>query len=415
MKAYYDPKKWRSSIAFIPLLMAAFLTPAFGQLAFFGEPITDPFELGLTPHTGGSMFPTLADIDSDGDLDLFVGEKWNYSSGCFTETSLDFYRNVGNSDCPDFQFEASYPFGIPEEATNIKFVDINGDGLLDLFGRKDCISATVDGVFICILNTGTAMAPVFDAGDILYAPFGLDSEGITGASIATLAFADLNGDGTYDAFINGRTGGHFLYQENTGSPTAPNFAARQADPFGLSLPAMPNGPIYGALADWDCDGDVDMMNTLWEIDINANLFQLYFHENKYDELGFVQFEPAVLLSPSFIVAQGDLDGDGDLDAMAFDSYATNISNLCVTLPEAAFSADPTEANLAYAFINSSIAHPGCVGVQWSWDFGDGGTSGEENPMHVFPEPGGYEACLIVEDITGRDTFCTTVDVVSGAR
>ena len=416
MKAHYNPKRWRFSAALLSLLTAIFLTPAFGQLDFFSEPLADPFELGLSPHPGGSMFPTLADIDSDGDLDLFVGEKWNYSSGCFTETSLDFYRNEGNSDCPDFQLEASYPFGISEEATNIKFVDINGDGLLDLFGRKDCVSPTVEGAFICILNTGTATEPVFDAGDILYAPFGLDSEGVTGASIATLTFADLDGDGDYDAFINGRTDGHFLYQENTGTPTAPNFKAREADPFGLSLPAMPNGPIYGALADWDCDGDVDMMNTLWDIDIDPNLFRLYFHENKYDELGFVQFEPAVLLAPSFIVAQGDLDGDGDLDVLAFQSYARNISTDCVTLPEAAFNFDHTEDGLQYAFTNaSSFQATECNPVQWFWDFGDGGSSEEEHPTHIFSESGDYEACLIVEDIAGRDTFCTPVDVVSGAR
>ncbi|MCB0546740.1 MAG: VCBS repeat-containing protein [Phaeodactylibacter sp.] len=416
MKTHYAKRKrGRRVTTLLILLTAIFLTPVFGQLDFFGEVVADPFELGLTPHPGGVMFPTLADIDSDGDLDLFVGEKWNYSSGCFTETSLDFYRNVGDSDCPDFQFEASYPFGIPEAATNIKFVDINGDGLLDLFGRKDCVSPTGEGAFICILNSGTATDPVFDVGDILYTPFGLSSGGVSAASVATPAFADLDGDGDYDAFINGRTNGHFLYQENIGTPAAPNFKARVADPFGLSLPATPNGPIFGALADWDCDGDVDMMNTLWHIDIDPNLYQLFFHENKYDELGYTSFEPGVPVNNGFIVAQGDLDGDGDLDIMAFQYYATNISSYCVALPPvAAFSSSQTEVNLEYAFTNTSIVHPGCVGAQWLWDFGDGTTSEEQHPTHVFPEPGAYNVCLAVEDVAGSNEACMQVEILSGA-
>ena len=417
MKTYYARlKRGRPVAALLILLAAFFLTPAFGQLAFFSEEVVeDPFELGLTPHPGGVMFPTLADIDSDGDLDLFVGEKWDYSSGCFTETALDFYRNAGDSDCPNFQFEASYPFGMPEAATNIKFVDINGDGLLDLFGRKDCISPTGEGAFICILNSGTATDPVFDAGDILYNPFGLDSGGVMAASVATPAFADLDGDGDYDAFINGRTNGHFLYQENIGTPAGPNFKVWEADPFGLSLPAMPNGPIFGALADWDCDGDVDMMNTLWDIDIAPNLYRLYFHENKYDELGYISFEPGVPVNNGFIVAQGDLDGDGDLDALAFQYYATNISSYCVALPVAAFSFDHTEDGLQYAFTNESTAQSTeCDSVDWFWDFGDGVTSEEENPAHVYAEGGTYTVCLTVTDIAGSDEACIPVEAISGA-
>ncbi|MCB0599259.1 MAG: VCBS repeat-containing protein [Lewinellaceae bacterium] len=415
MKVHYAKlKRGRSVAALLTLLAAIFLTPAYGQLDFFGEGAEDPFELGLSPHPGGVMFPTLADIDNDGDLDLFVGEKWNYSSGCFTETSLDFYRNAGNSDCPDFQFEAPYPFGIPEAASNIKFVDINGDGLLDLFGRQDCVSGTSEGSFICILNTGTATDPVFDADGIQYAPFGLDSGDVTAASVATLAFADLDGDGDYDAFINGRTNGHFRYQENIGTPTAPNFKAWQADPFGLSLPALPNGPIFGALADWDCDGDVDMMNTLWHIDIDPDLYQLYFHENKYDELGYISFEPGVPVDIGFIIAQGDLDGDGDLDIMAFQYYARNISSYCVTLPEAAFSFGHTEDGLQYAFTNESTAQSTeCDSVQLLWDFGDGIQSREEHPTHVYPESGIYNVCLTVTDIAGNATYCETIQVISG--
>lgn len=36
-------------------------------------------------------------------------------------------------------------------------------------------------------------------------------------------------------------------------------------------------------------------------------------------------------------------------------------------------------------------------VSWLWDFGDGQTSTERNPVHVFSEPGEYDVTLTVSD------------------
>lgn len=36
-------------------------------------------------------------------------------------------------------------------------------------------------------------------------------------------------------------------------------------------------------------------------------------------------------------------------------------------------------------------------VSWLWDFGDGTTSSERNPVHVFAEPGTYDVTLTVSD------------------
>jgi PKD repeat protein len=43
---------------------------------------------------------------------------------------------------------------------------------------------------------------------------------------------------------------------------------------------------------------------------------------------------------------------------------------------------------------------------WSWDFGDGGVSSEQNPVHVFAAPGTYEVCLATDSPCGLgDTLC----------
>ena len=46
-----------------------------------------------------------------------------------------------------------------------------------------------------------------------------------------------------------------------------------------------------------------------------------------------------------------------------------------------------------------------VPTSWAWDFGDGGTSSERNPTHVFPEYGWYEVRL---DIVAGGESCSRV-------
>lgn len=51
------------------------------------------------------------------------------------------------------------------------------------------------------------------------------------------------------------------------------------------------------------------------------------------------------------------------------------------------------------------------GTVVSWDFGDGNTSTESNPTHVYQQPGSYEVMLVMENSLGcLDTSYTTIDV-----
>lgn len=45
---------------------------------------------------------------------------------------------------------------------------------------------------------------------------------------------------------------------------------------------------------------------------------------------------------------------------------------------------------------------------WAWDFGDGGSSVDQNPSHAFPSASAYEVCLIAGNDFGSDTICKTV-------
>lgn len=55
-------------------------------------------------------------------------------------------------------------------------------------------------------------------------------------------------------------------------------------------------------------------------------------------------------------------------------------------------------------------------AQWHWDFGDGSTSQDTSPVHVFPAAGTYYVCLTVSNTNSADTYCQQVTIgVSGVE
>lgn len=70
-------------------------------------------------------------------------------------------------------------------------------------------------------------------------------------------------------------------------------------------------------------------------------------------------------------------------------------------PVANFTANVTSgpAPLAVAFTDTSTGGP----TSWSWDFGDGGSSTEQNPVHTYTAPGTYTVSLTASNAHGADT------------
>ncbi|MBL8163235.1 MAG: PKD domain-containing protein [Anaerolineae bacterium] len=80
----------------------------------------------------------------------------------------------------------------------------------------------------------------------------------------------------------------------------------------------------------------------------------------------------------------------------------------VTAPTAAFAADPTtgEAPLTVVFRNQSTGQ----GLSNAWDFGDGQTSTETSPTHIFNAVGRYEVKLTVTNSAGSSTATAVIQV-----
>jgi len=70
-------------------------------------------------------------------------------------------------------------------------------------------------------------------------------------------------------------------------------------------------------------------------------------------------------------------------------------------PDANFSADPTSgpAPLDVAFTDLSTGDP----TSWSWSFGDGGSSTDQNPQHTYNAAGTYTVSLTAANADGSDT------------
>ena len=78
-------------------------------------------------------------------------------------------------------------------------------------------------------------------------------------------------------------------------------------------------------------------------------------------------------------------------------------------PTAAFSGTPLngEKPLTVQFTDSSTETP----TSWLWNFGDGRTSTDENPEHIYTEGGKFTVSLIVTNETGSDTETKTEYVI----
>jgi PKD repeat protein len=77
----------------------------------------------------------------------------------------------------------------------------------------------------------------------------------------------------------------------------------------------------------------------------------------------------------------------------------------MTIPEADFTASPTSGTipLNVQFTDQSIGEP----TSWSWNFGDGATSNQENPVHTYSTAGTYSVNLMVSNTNGSDSKVKT--------
>lgn len=104
--------------------------------------------------------------------------------------------------------------------------------------------------------------------------------------------------------------------------------------------------------------------------------------------------------PGTTVGEGDLAHENNILFNSWDS-----ESFTPVMPVANFTsvADLGEVT----FTNLSTEASGC----YAWDFGDGTTSAEVNPVHDYATAGSYLVCLTASNPYGEDIYCSGVTVV----
>ena len=173
---------------------------------------------------------------------------------------------------------------------------------LDGDGDLDSFIGEYNGNTVYFDNTGSSSAPAFAASTSN--PFGITDVG----RYANPVFADLDGDGDLDAFI-GNYYGQTVYFQNTGSSAAPAFAASSSNPFGITGVSSYASPVFA-----DLDGDGDLMPLLAITTATPFISKTPAHPPHQP----LRPPPAIHSGSQMLALRqtgfADLDADGDLDA-----------------------------------------------------------------------------------------------------
>lgn len=285
-------------------LQFAVVTALMGSLAGGAGLAQGVYRQGLVQglssfDVGWDSAPCLADLDGDGDLDISAGEK----SG-----TIHYFENMGSREKPIFlerTAEFNPFFGIDAEfRSRPALVDLDGDGDLDM------AVGTGWGLVRYFENIGNSTLADFVERSGAANPFAALGNDVGNSP----DLADLDGDGDLD-MVAGDTFGSLRYFQNIGNSTTPSFleVSGAANPFfgiDVGLHSTPE------LADVDGDGDLDAV-------VGEAAGALKYLENIGNgrEPAFLPASAATSPLDGIDVGfyssphLGDLDGDGDLDAV----------------------------------------------------------------------------------------------------
>lgn len=263
---------------------------------------------------GETSNPAVADLDSDGDLDIVFGYRGLIRNGT-RAASLVFLKNTGTTSQPAFEIaDTNYASLLTQEFLDIKpsFTDYNNDGQIDLVFTAN---KGVTNYLKVVTNTAAAgQAAVFNfstAQDISLSP------GVGYYDKAT--FADVNNDGKTDLLL-AKINGKLHYYKNTGTAASPVFTSENTKYGNIENTNFFSDLLHVAVADVNADGKPDLVAG------NGNGELLFYDDLRSGASGAaltsinnIIYNPAWNLTTTHRLgnyinpAAGDFNGDGKAD------------------------------------------------------------------------------------------------------
>ncbi len=283
-----------------------------------------------------------ADLDGDGDLDLT-------SSDYRPNNSLYWFENDGSGNFTQRFIQKDDPERLERNMVG----DINKDGLLDVavvknlhghliwfqnpgdprnsgLWQRHVITTRLAGAYSVVLsdldadgdldaaasswrmgnqfawfeNPGTPCAA--SSKELCYEMGYEWPKHLVEANVAetrSIQTADVDGDGDDDLLGTARMGGLVLWYENSGTP--------RSEPWKRHVIDTPKQPMHGETKDVDQDGDPDYM-----MGLSGDGEAVWYENDPASRGGPWPRHLIATLPGANHVTGGDLDGDGDLDAVA---------------------------------------------------------------------------------------------------
>lgn len=248
----------------------------------------------------------LADLDGDGDLDAFLANGRNEMAEPNTVLLNDGMGNFQDSG----QLLGNF------ESWDVVLEDFDNDGDMDAL-----VSNISWGEYFW--NEGNGTFPQSQSIDFP------DSSGLL-IGLWRFQTADLNNDGLIDLFLNGCCGGGFFGPDRFQTINAHNTIWLNEEG-GLPRPTGQEMGLGGseavALGDLDGDGDLDAFvanaahldDNMEPVDFDPN--EVWLNDGAG---GFTDTLQRLGAQRSYSIALGDIDGDGDMDAMVGNLGADEI-------------------------------------------------------------------------------------------
>ncbi len=340
----------------------------------------------------GHCSANLGDFDGDGITDLVVGSVLDDDGGFNQGSIWILFLNANGSVKSSHEINelvggfTAVLDDVDQFGTSVTSLgDLDGDGVTDILvgavkdddgglpGNQD---ADVGAVYVLFLNTDATVKSWVKIGDTSGdLPYALDQYDWFGSAVVRLGGSP--GDGLFNVAIGCRNdddgspnrGAVYLVQLNDGTAPAAEFSADRT--LGVA-------PMTVNFSD-QSTGEVSAW--VWN-----------FSEGNQSSL---QSPTKTFSTPGTYDIQLTARGPKGKNTEKKQGYITVVAG-----PLADFTGTPT-AGLSPLAVQFSDLSEGNV-TSWSWDFGDGSSSSESSPQHVFG-PGVYTVVLTVTGPSGSHT------------